>query len=308
MIGSMPVREPAYMHSFGLTERFLVLAEFPFVVNPLALALARRPYIENYRWKPQRGTRFTLFDRASGEVAGELRTRGLLRLPPRQRLRATASRWWSTSAPTPTPGIVEDLYLERLRAGKPLARAELARFRLDPRRGSVTRERLAEEDLELPRINYGRCNERPYRYAWGLSCGRQRLARADREGRHRAAHDERPSPSPASTRASRCSWPRPGAEREDDGVLLSVVLDAEAGQLDADRARRGRAARSWRGPRCPTTSRSASTASSTARSAGSGADLIQGGALGGGAARRGGPRRRAPRVPGACRGSCRRGG
>ena len=37
-------REPAYMHSFGLTERWLVLAEFPFVVNPLrarALAAAR---------------------------------------------------------------------------------------------------------------------------------------------------------------------------------------------------------------------------------------------------------------------------
>ena len=40
MIGSLPVKEPAYMHSFGLTERWLVLAEFPFVVNPLALALS----------------------------------------------------------------------------------------------------------------------------------------------------------------------------------------------------------------------------------------------------------------------------
>ena len=43
------------MHSFGLTERWLVLAEFPLVVNPLALALSGRPYIENYRWKPERG-------------------------------------------------------------------------------------------------------------------------------------------------------------------------------------------------------------------------------------------------------------
>src|SRR6516162_9343370 len=68
VIGALPVREPAYMHSFGLTERWLVLAEFPFVVNPLALALSGRPYIENYRWKPERGTRFTLVDRASGRA------------------------------------------------------------------------------------------------------------------------------------------------------------------------------------------------------------------------------------------------
>ncbi|HXD55712.1 MAG TPA: carotenoid oxygenase family protein, partial [Solirubrobacteraceae bacterium] len=60
VLASLPVKEPAYMHSFGLTERWLVLAEFPLVVNPLALATAGRPYIENYRWKPERGTRFTL--------------------------------------------------------------------------------------------------------------------------------------------------------------------------------------------------------------------------------------------------------
>ena len=54
------------MHSFGLTERWLVLAEFPYVVNPLRLAFSGRPYIENYRWRPELGTRFHLFDRAHG--------------------------------------------------------------------------------------------------------------------------------------------------------------------------------------------------------------------------------------------------
>ena len=86
-IGSLSVKEPAYMHSFGLTERWLVLAEFPFVVNPLALALSGRPYIENYRWKPERGTRFTLVDRATGEARGGLSDRRGVRLPPRQRIR-----------------------------------------------------------------------------------------------------------------------------------------------------------------------------------------------------------------------------
>ena len=62
------------MHSFGLTERYLVLAEFPFVVNPLALALSGRPYIENYRWKPELGTRFTLVDRETGQATGGFET------------------------------------------------------------------------------------------------------------------------------------------------------------------------------------------------------------------------------------------
>ena len=86
-------REPAYMHSFGLTERCFVLAEFPFVVNPLRLALSGRPYIENYRWKPELGTRFTLIDRR--DRRGDR--------PVRDRRRASAS---TTSTRTRTDGEV----------------------------------------------------------------------------------------------------------------------------------------------------------------------------------------------------------
>ncbi len=67
-VASFPVKEPAYMHSFGLTERFFVLAEFPFTVNPFKLATSGRPYIENYKWHADRPTRFQLVDRESGEV------------------------------------------------------------------------------------------------------------------------------------------------------------------------------------------------------------------------------------------------
>src|SRR3954447_11198042 len=70
VIATQPVRRPAYMHSFGLTPRWLVLAEFPYVVNPPSLALSGRPYIENYRWKPELGTWFHLFDRVTGESTG----------------------------------------------------------------------------------------------------------------------------------------------------------------------------------------------------------------------------------------------
>ena len=63
-----PVSEPSYMHSFAMTERHLVLVAFPLVVNPLQLALGGRPFIENYRWKPELGTRFLVFDRGSGEL------------------------------------------------------------------------------------------------------------------------------------------------------------------------------------------------------------------------------------------------
>ncbi|HEY2216188.1 MAG TPA: carotenoid oxygenase family protein, partial [Solirubrobacteraceae bacterium] len=170
VIASLPVGEPAYMHSFGLTERWLVLAEFPFVVNPLALALAGRPYIENYRWKPELGTRFTLLDRRSGETIGGFRSDPCFAFHHVNAYEHDGEVVVDMCA-FKDASVIEDLYLDRLRGGKPAQSAELTRFRLKLGDHSVQRKRLSETDIELPRINYGRCNERPYRYVWGNSNG-----------------------------------------------------------------------------------------------------------------------------------------
>jgi beta,beta-carotene 9',10'-dioxygenase len=226
-ICSLPVKEPSYMHSFGLSERWLVLAEFPLVVNPLALALSGRPYIENYRWKPELGTRFTLVERSTGEAIGGFQSDACFAF---HHVNAydDGDEVVVDLCAYDDAGVIEDLYLDRLRSGvKPLASAELTRFRLRPLDRSVSRERLSDADLELPRINYGRCNERPYRYVWGNSNGPtgwiERIVKID-------THD-----GPAQSWSQPGCFPgepvfvaRPGAEDEDAGVLLSVVLDAAA--------------------------------------------------------------------------------
>lgn len=224
---TLPVREPAYMHSFGLTARHLVLVEFPLVVNPLALALSGRPYIENYRWKPELGTRFTLIDRATGRPDGPtLQTEACFSFHHVNAFEDGEEVIVDLCA-YPDATIVGDLYLERLRAGKALSTATLTRFRINRGAGSVVGEVLADRDLELPRINYGRCNERPYRYVWGNGTGDDgwlgEMVKVD-------THD-----------GSCLSWAQegcyagepvfvaaPDAQREDEGVLLSVVLDATA--------------------------------------------------------------------------------
>ncbi|MGD0453494.1 MAG: carotenoid oxygenase family protein [Solirubrobacteraceae bacterium] len=233
VIASLPVKQPAYMHSFGLTERWLVLAEFPFVVNPLALALSGRPYIENYRWKPELGTRFTLVDRVTGEATAGFHTDPCFAF---HHVNAydDGDEVVVDLCAFADAGVIEDLYLERLRAGKPVASAELTRFRLRPADRSVSRERLADGDIELPRINYARCNERPYRYVWGVGNGPggwlERIVRidiAERSTLSWSAPGCYPGEPVFVARPHAAS--SPAGEHEDDGVLLSVVLDAGAG-------------------------------------------------------------------------------
>ena len=210
-------REPAYMHSFGLTERWLVLAEFPFVVNPLRLAFSGRPYIENYRWKPELGTRFTLLDRAHGRgPAGRSRptpgSASTTSTPTR-----TATTWSSTSA------LFEDAGSSRTSTWSGCGPASRWPSRscgasASPRAPAAVSQRAAlRRPLELPRINYGRCNERPYRYAWGVGWGE----RAGSTAIVKVDVVERARPTVWCRAGCYAGEPvfvaEPGAEAEDDG-------------------------------------------------------------------------------------------
>lgn len=225
VIARMAVREPAYMHSFGLSERWIVLAEFPFVVNPLRLALSGRPYIENYRWKPELGTRFTLFDRTTGAASAPFETDAFFGFHHVNAFEHDGEVVVDICV-FEDASIIEDLYLERLRAGEPVsAEPEVRRFRIRPGDGSVAHERASDDGFDLPRINYGRNNERPYRYAWGIGWGGagwlERVIKADLDtGETKSWREDGAFPGEPVFVAA------PEAKDEDDGVLLSIVLDS----------------------------------------------------------------------------------
>jgi Lignostilbene-alpha,beta-dioxygenase and related enzymes len=231
VIGTYPVDLPGYVHSYAITERYGVLAVFPFVVNPLSFLLRRRPFIENYRWRPELGTRIAVIDLANGDV------REFQAPPVFSFHHINAYDDGDTIVMDlcgyDDAGVVQAFYLHRLRAGTEVPIAVPTRFRIDLASGRVDVRRLAEVSFELPRINYGAHNGRPYRYAYGVGTtdGRDffnQLVKLDTGG---------PDGERAETtiwRGTRCYpgepvfVPRPGAEREDDGVVLSVVLDASA--------------------------------------------------------------------------------
>ena len=88
VIARMPVKEPAYMHAFGMSERYLILAEYPLRVNPLKLAFSGKPFIENYTLARGRAHALPRLRPRDRRAARHLRDGRLLLLPPRERLRA----------------------------------------------------------------------------------------------------------------------------------------------------------------------------------------------------------------------------
>jgi carotenoid cleavage dioxygenase-like enzyme len=229
MVASFRVKEPAYMHSFGLTERFFVLAEFPFTVNPFKLATSGRPYIENYTWHGARATRFQLVDRESGEVKHVFETEACFAFH-HVNAYENGDRVIVDICASDDATIVSELYLDRLRGGAAVTTLpHLERFELDTVTGGVVRERITDASFDLPRINYARNNERPYRYAWGVGFGGGT-----------GWIDEIVMIDVAERKATRWSEPgcypgepvfvsAPDARAENEGVLLSVVFNAKRG-------------------------------------------------------------------------------
>ena len=228
VIARMPVKEPAYMHAFGMSERYLILAEYPLRVNPLKLAFSGKPFIENYTWRSDEPTRFRVFDRGTGELRGTYDTDAFFCFHHVNAFERGGELVLDLCAYEDAT-VIDSLYLDDAGPKGKLPPVELRRYTLDLDGGAVRSEPLADGSLELPRIDYGRRNTRDYSYAYFAGCGRQ-LDRQAREGRRARRLEVRVACRRAATPASRSSCGDRAADGEDDGVVLSVVLDADAGR------------------------------------------------------------------------------
>ena len=123
------------------------------------------------------------------------------------------------------PAVIDQLYLDHLRFAEPVAgTGKLTRFRIGAGE-DVPGERLSDVPIELPRFNNERRAGHSYRYVYGVSNevpGNfiDSLVKLDLDaGMASSWHEEGCYPGEPVFVAA------PGAANEDDGVILSVVLD-----------------------------------------------------------------------------------
>jgi carotenoid cleavage dioxygenase-like enzyme len=227
VIGRLPVERPAYMHAFGMSERYLILAEYPLRVNPLKLALSGKPFIQNYVWDGADSTRFQVIDRETGELRGTYETGAFFAFHHVNAFERDGSLVVDLVA-YEDASIIDSLYLDEQGPRGPLPHAELRRYTIDLDGGAVHGSPLAEGSVELPRIDYGRRNTRDYRFAYFVGADDRwidRLVKVDVGDGSRTEWSE-----PGSYPGEPVFVRRPDADAEDAGVVLSVVLDASAGR------------------------------------------------------------------------------
>ena len=244
VVGTVPVDEPAYMHSFALTERYAVLTENPFTANPLRFLHPDRSFVDAYEWHLESVTRFIVLDRTTGAVVAEPRVPAFFTFHhanafERERTEAGAegdsdggSEIVVDLVAYDDADVLDGLYLDDIGSSTPDASTgELRRYCLPLDGGRVTGRTLADVSIEFPQVSPAVATAmEPHRYVYG-----QGDTDADRNANELVKVDT--EAGDVQTWAERGIYageptfvPAPDTASEDDGLVLSILLDINAEQ------------------------------------------------------------------------------
>lgn len=225
-VAKINVSYPAYMHSFAMTENYLILIEPPFRVNPLDLVFGNKSFFETYNWKPKQQTLITVIDKKTGKTAHTYKTDPFFFL---HTINAYEEKGCVIIdlVTYQDPSIVYSFNLQQLQKnGSPsLPKGYPTRITINPKRKQVDLKQLSTYSMEMPRINYTSYNAKPYSYVYGVHIPQNQTVMSQimklniTNGKALFWSDDNCYPGEP------VFVPKPGGKTEDEGVLLITVLD-----------------------------------------------------------------------------------
>lgn len=222
VVATIPVGYPAYLHSFAMTEHYIILTETPFTVSPYDLLLSDTSFIDNFNWKPKNGSTFTLIDKKTGKKAGVFKTKAFFALHHVNAYEENGNVIVDLMA-FKNPAITKAFsYQNVCNPNLNLPSARLKRFTINLQDGTVKSYKMSPHSLELPNIN-PQVVMRKHQYVYVTASERgfaQHIFKLDLASKHHQQWHQRGAyPTEA------IFVPRPGSTQEDDGVVISLVLD-----------------------------------------------------------------------------------
>ncbi|MGB7339011.1 MAG: carotenoid oxygenase family protein [Phototrophicaceae bacterium] len=236
LITRIPVKSPSYMHSFSMTENYIIITQYPCQItfwSTMQFLFTDTPYLENFAWRPQQGTIFTVIDRKTGDIVKEVQSEAFFSFHHINAFEQGNDIIVDVSAYADS-AIIQGLFVDTMKSDVEYSTmtAEYRRYTIPMNQASslvsVNYDLASDDRIVLPRINYNHYNAKPYRYTYGLSThGNIRdfvneIVKVDTYhgavGQRWYVEGHYPS-EPVFA-------PRPGATAEDDGLIMSTVYDS----------------------------------------------------------------------------------
>ncbi|MDR3647184.1 MAG: carotenoid oxygenase family protein [Candidatus Babeliales bacterium] len=228
-IATITIKEPAYIHNLSITKNYIIFVEYPFVVKPYRLAMGGS-MIDKFEWKPERGTNFYVINRNTKEVK-TLNSKAFFAFSnvnafeKNNKIIVDIVTFEDASIIKKMTTVMTRLNIKNY---SPDIASKLSRFKLDLENKTVEEETLSKESINFPRINENYI-ARPYNFVYGTSMRVRdyyddinQLSKININDKEEKYWDEDgcyPS-EPVFVAA-------PNAQEEDDGVIMSVVLDGK---------------------------------------------------------------------------------
>ncbi len=229
VIGKIPVQNPSYMHSFALTENYFILTEFPLTVKPLDLIVKGKAFIKNFTWKPERGTTFMVIHRHTGQVIGKYKTAPFFAFHHVNAFEKGEEIILDIVC-YENPEIIDGLTTHFMDHSSDENRfpTQLKRFHLSLKNGSVHAEILFDPFIEFPKI-HEKFDGKPYKFVY-LTDPRQAVSREDLRPIYKFDTESKQVwqwSEKGCYPGESVFVPSPNGKREDEGILLNIVLNLE---------------------------------------------------------------------------------
>ncbi|MFM8431500.1 MAG: carotenoid oxygenase family protein [Bacteroidota bacterium] len=227
-LASAMVMQPAYLHGFGMSKKYFIIAAGPYTAVPLDLLYWHRPYAENHKWHPDRGASIFIFERSTGKLKLKVETEAFFTFHHVNAWEEGDDLVMDIDA-YDSADIIQRYYRDELADPETiLPFGTIRRYRVGLKTKKVTSEVRSEACIELPRIDYDRYNmSADYRHVYGVS-----VHPSMRKGFYNAIVKINPEKGSshywheAGTHPGEPYFLRaPKAKTDEDGVLLSIVLN-----------------------------------------------------------------------------------
>jgi beta,beta-carotene 9',10'-dioxygenase len=222
LLAKYKVDKPSYMHDFSITEKYIILTAYPLVVNPIDLLNPKNSFIGAHRWEPDRKTKILIFDKISGQLVKEYKMEAMFAF---HHINAFENHLDQIdlylSADDNADGVLKVAKYPRVYSGP-----KLKKLVIDMSKDLATQVVLSKSLYEMPRVPETLVGfKMKYFYAILFTPGKEKkgfgIAKFDiNKNTDLVWYEDNIFPGEP------IFIPKPDGKSEDDGIILSILYDA----------------------------------------------------------------------------------